>query len=39
MSDREMLLLAYGALKSLKTVNPEVLKIIEGHLFKKESIK
>lgn len=39
MTDREMLTLLYGALKAMKTVNPELVEILKKHLFKEESVK
>lgn len=38
MTDREALLLAYGALKAIETTE-DILELIEDHLFKPEDVK
>lgn len=35
MTDREMLMMIYGALRAMKSVNPELVKQVEQHLFAK----
>lgn len=36
MSDRELLMLIFGALKAMKGVNPELLELVRKHLFPQE---
>lgn len=33
MNDRETLTMLYGALKAMKGVNPELIRLLEEHLF------